>query len=145
MEAKALMRWDGKALVPADATAAAMVAKLKTGDKLLVKVHRARNPEHHGKFFALLSFIADNTDGWTTDSLLVAIKLALKRYDLVRLPNGKVIPAPQSISFESMSQDEFARFYDDAVALLLEHVVPKWSRADLETGVREILAGRTAA
>ncbi len=54
---------------------------------------------------------------------------------------GREILRPKSISFAAMDQTAFESFYDGAVAMILERLLPNTDRADLETRVHEILGG----
>ncbi len=116
-----VMRRTATGLEPIDVDA---LAKIKIGTEVMVKVVNPRSIKQHRLFFALLTYVADATEFDSAETLLVAIKLALGRYDLVKLPNGKVVPHAQSISFASMKGDEFRIFFDQAMNLICRDVLP---------------------
>ncbi len=108
------------------------------GESVLVTVRRSRSAEQHRLFWAVLQHVAEAGHFETPEKLLAAVKLALGRYDLMKLPNGKVVPVLQSISFGAMDQDDFQRFMDEALRVICRDVVPG-------TTVEELLAGAGAA
>ena len=120
--------------------AIAELAKIKVGADVLVKVSKPRSLAQHRLFWSVLTHVSDATAYDGPEQLLVALKVALGRFDLMKLPNGKVVPVPQSVAFASMPGDEFRRFFDDAMNLICRDVLPGVS-------VDEILrdAGLTAA
>lgn len=126
-------------LLPLDDLARGLVGKLKTGDRVLVKVHRPRNPDHHRLAFAVLQKIA-SAKGETVETVLTWLKVALGRVDFVMLPSGKTVACPQSISFSAMSQDEFQRFWNEALPLITEHILPGLTVPDYEE-IRGIIGG----
>lgn len=111
-------------LSAADPSTDAALAQIDLGAFVVVKITRPRSLAQHRLFFAVLTHVAEATDFDTPEQLLVALKIALGRYDLMKLPNGKVVPVPQSISFASMPHDAFCRFFDDAVRLICRDVLP---------------------
>lgn len=118
-------------LVPVDDAAAEALAKIPIGEAIAVQVKRGRSLQQHRLFFAILTHVADATEWETAERLLVALKVRLGRYDLMKLPNGKVVPVPESISFSAMKQDEFQSFFDKAVTLICSEVIPGMDSAQL--------------
>lgn len=145
MKGKGIWRVTEAGLVPADDEARECMAALKAGQRVFADVHRPRNIDHHRWFFALLHKIAE-AKGETPETVLTWLKVAMGRVDFVRLPSGKVVAAPQSVAFASMDQREFARFTDEAVRLVCQHILPGVSDAALRAEVDEMLGnGRAAA
>ena len=110
-------------LLPQDERAMEIMSKLKPGQHVLVNVHRARWPEHHRLAFAVFNKIAA-AKGISVDTVVLWLKWELGYVDIVRLPNGKHIPSPRSIAWESMSQDEFAEWWREALVVLSEKILP---------------------
>lgn len=123
MEATAIFSVTKNALLPLDDRARELMAKLKLGDKVLVKVHRPRYIEHHRLTMSVLNKIAD-AKGVPVETLLTWLQVAMGRVDFVKLPNGKVVASRQSIAFASMDQTEFQRWWDEAWRLISEHILP---------------------
>ena len=131
----------GHAIFPADTTAEAMLGKIADGDIFLMKSHRARNPQHHRKFFALLDKIHEHLSDEvleaypTTDKLLIGIKYALGYMDTMMMPNGDVIKTPKSIAFESLDQTGFETFYQRVMRLACDQLLPGVTDAELEAEI----------
>ena len=118
-------------LAPADPASAEAFAKVPADEDVPVKLARGRSLPQHRTFWAVLSYVAEASEWETPERLLVAIKIRLGRYDLMRLPNGKTVPVPQSISFSAMPQDEFQRFFDEAMRVICDEVLPGHNPDDL--------------
>jgi hypothetical protein len=123
------------ALLPADSHSEALLAKVPLGETVAVKFTRGRSLQQHRLFWGLLDHVAKASSFETGDRLLVALKVRLGRYDLLKMPNGKIVPVPHSISFLAMDQDDFQRFMDESVRLICEEVIPGTNSDDL---IREV-------
>lgn len=123
MEAKAIFTVAKGALLPADDRAGSLISGSKIGDKVLVKVHRARNPEHNALAHVVFDRIA-KAIGQPMDVVKLWLKWETGRVDLVKMPNGTFIANPRSLSFESMSQEEFQSFWNDAWPVIGEKIMP---------------------
>lgn len=137
-----LMRRRGGTLVPANSEAAYVLEHVPDGNTVEVRMIRGRSTQQHRLFWAVLDRVAQASRFETAERLLVAIKVSLGRYDLCKLPSGKVVPVPQSISFAAMDQHEFQKFMDDAFALICRDVLPHMTPDDLAAWVNE---GKRAA
>src|SRR5215472_401407 len=127
------------ALLPASEADDAAILKIPLGETFSVQIIRGRSLQHHRLFFALLDHVAKASKFETTERLLVALKVRLGRYDLLAMPNGKVVPVPQSISFAAMDQTEFEKFFNDGVRVICEEVLPGTNRDDLIMQVEAML------
>jgi hypothetical protein len=110
-------------LVPIDKRAQEIMAELGADKKALVSVHTPRYPEHHGFVFMVLGKIAKATDH-DVRSVLLSLLYETGRFDYVRLLDNTVVPDPQSLSPESMTQPEFQKFWDEARGIIRT----KWQR-----------------
>lgn len=128
------------ALVPTDKASWEALCKLTDGQTVRVESKRARNPDHHRKFFALLKIALDNqqTDFPSIETLLDAIKIETGHAELRKKLSGETYWAPKSISFHNMSQERFAEFYDKALDLICLHVMPGMDRETLENELRAV-------
>ena len=141
MPIECLMRAERGKLAPVDMTGVEALDQVPAGATLRVKWTRPRNLGHHRKFFALLDVVFEAQSRFATkDDLLDALKIALGHYTIWRVGSREIL-RPKSISFAAMDQDAFEQFYDSAVALIIEKVLPGVDRADLEARVREITEG----
>ena len=131
----------GHAIFPADTTAEAMLGKIADGDLFLMKSHRARNPAHHRKFFALLTVVHNTLPDEilhrypTTDALLIGLKIALGYCETMILPDGRAVLTPKSIAFESMDQTAFDTFYNRCLRVISDQLLPGVSDAELEAEI----------
>jgi hypothetical protein len=112
------------ALVPQDQAGAELLAKIPLGEDLAVKIMRDRSLPQHRLFWSVLRYVAEASEWETAEKLLVALKIRLGRYDLMKLPSGKVVPVPDSISFAAMPQDDFQQFMDRSIAIICSDVLP---------------------
>jgi hypothetical protein len=119
------------ALIPQDQAGAELVAKIPLGEDVAVKIMRDRSLPQHRLFWAVLRYVAEASKWETAEQLLVALKLMLGRYDLMKLPSGKVVPVPDSISFAAMTQDDFQQFMDKSIAIICSEVLPGYNPDDL--------------
>lgn len=105
-------------LVPACPDAEEWLRKTKLHQGVLIEPRRPRNIQHHRKLFALLNLAVDNWPEPTTlNAVRGAITIAAGHYDEINTKNGPW-RIPKSIAFESMSQDEFEPFYQQAVLII---------------------------
>lgn len=139
-----IMRKSTGCLVPTDAVGMDILSPISDGALLTVRATYPRNPGHHRKFFALMNEVFHSQNQFATlDSLLDSIKVALGYCDQFTGMRGETITVPKSVSFASMGQDAFQSFYDRAVALICETILPGTNSADLEQRVYSILGGPT--
>jgi len=121
------------ALRPVDQASEEIMNGLPLGEPFKVKVSRPRNLNQHRKFYALLQVVFENQSIYPTiDALLAVIKITLGHCDIVKLPNGDMAPVVKSISFASMPQDDFNRFYSQTVDLVLQHFLAGIEKTELE-------------
>lgn len=100
--------------------------RLKVGEDVLVEIKRPRNYEFHKKFFALIRLTFDNLperlhhmlNVWSEEDMLVCIKLDLGLASTI-YHGGRECIKLGSISFAAMDNDEFERFYNRALDLIL--------------------------
>lgn len=128
-----------------DPMSAEVLERIPQDEDVKVEITRPRNIKHHRKFFALLNAIYPHQHLYPTrDSFRAAMTVALGFGETVKLPDGRAIIIPHSISFAKMDQAEFEAFYERAVLLIVSRILPGVNRADLNREVEDILAGRAA-
>lgn len=112
--------------------------RLKIGERVLCEIKKPRNYEFHKKFFALVRLTYDNLPEHlhhmlnirSEEDLLVCLKLDLG-YATTVYHGGKEYIKPQSISFASMDNTEFERFYNRAIDCILHNYLRGTTRANL--------------
>jgi len=145
-----LMKTPSGALVPCDEGARAFIEKMKAGAGVRAKITKVRNLPFHRKFFALLQV---GFDAWEPPEPEYKGMTAQKNferfredvtclagfYDVVTSLNGEVRVHAKSISFSNMEQDQFEKLYSAVADVLLQKVLTKYTRADLDDVVNAIL------
>ncbi len=107
-------------LVAYDEESAQIIKKWPVATFILAEAVRPRNYEHHKKMFALLEIVLKNTDHFESiDETLEYFKIKTGQYKIMKV-GDKYYPITKSISFGSMSQDEFNLFYDKAIQVALD-------------------------
>ena len=138
MATEVIMRRTGEALFPVSADGAELLSNVSESRDVKVVIKQARHPEHHRKFFALLSRVQENCDERypTVEHLLIGLKYATGHVDTIESKKGTFL-IPRRIDFSNMSQDEFQPFYDKCIEVICCEILPGLDDADLE---RELLA-----
>ncbi len=118
-------------LVPDCLDAAEWINKVPLEKGVMIEPRLPRNIQHHKKLFALINLAVQNWPAGEIDkdTLLGAIKIKTGHCTELKTQSG-VMQIPKSINFESMSQEEFNPFYEQAVTIIA--TVLKVSPQDLE-------------
>jgi hypothetical protein len=128
------------ALRPVDDAGEELLNSLPIGTPVKIKITRSRNLNHHRRLFALLQIVFENQSIYpTVEALLTVIKVTLGHCDVVKMPDGQMIPVAHSISFTSMDQDQFSRFYNQVVDLVLTHFLAGIERTELEKEIFQLI------
>lgn len=131
-------------LKPTDRLSAEALERVPLGKDVRAEITRPRNLKYHRKFFALLKAIFPHQNIYPTMTLFRgAIEIALGFGETFKMPDGRTMMVPHSISFASMDQTEFEALFDRAVELITTRILPGLDRDDLNREVAEILAGRS--
>ncbi len=130
------------ALMPVDDRAIDAIGKVPVGESFGIRIVRDRSLPQHNLFWAVLDRVGRATKFENAERLLVALKVRLGRYDLMKMPNGKIVPVPHSISFGAMTQGEFQTFFDEAVNLICSEVLPGTTSESLLAEASAMLAPR---
>ena len=110
-----------KMFVPADMGGEMLWDSIKKDDKpVLLDVWQPRSAANHAHFFAILH------TAWThlhdhyhdEETLLDAVKIAVRHVRMVQQIDGRVIQLPKSIAFAAMGEEKFRRFKDRALIVL---------------------------
>ncbi|MGL1921951.1 MAG: DUF1367 family protein [Hyphomicrobiales bacterium] len=112
-------------LVPDDADAIEYSQSAKEGQLFVIDLKVNRSPQQHKLYFALLKFVVDQSDQYTSvDQLLTSLKIATGRVKTIIGYDGKTYFVPDSISFASMDGIKFRRFFEASIDLICEKFVP---------------------
>jgi hypothetical protein len=131
MKGRVLLAVTPTGYAPADDEARAQHAKQTVGDHVMAKVERPRSLPQLRLYWSVLHHVAASSHWESAERLHVALKVRMGLYDLCKLPNGKVVPVVNSVSFDAKNQDEFQAFMDKALAVLCEESLGGMAVADL--------------
>lgn len=146
-----LMKAAGNVLVPCDEPARATIATWPAGQGIRAKVTRARNVKFHRKFFALLQL---GFDTWEPAAMEYEGAPAVKNFERFRKDvivlagyytrtvnlKGEIRLEAESISFSNMDEDRFDQVYNRVADVLLQKVLTRYTREDLDRVVDQLLA-----
>jgi hypothetical protein len=149
---KAIFKKIGNVLHPVGDESFELLQKIKAGDSVTVDIVKPRNYQFHKKWFALLKVAFDHWEPTIPETKWKVIPqknfdrfrkdvtiLAGYYYSTVRL-DGDVRIDAKSVSFGSMSHDEFDELYSKTVDVILQRILTKYTREDLDRVVDEVMA-----
>lgn len=126
----------GNALIADDSLSIEHIAKIKEGQRVRCVVTVPRNIGHHRLLFAMLNLVMSNQPEPklfpTTDGLLDALKMATGHVREVRDLKGNTHFVPKSIDFATLDDIQFREWFDQAVTVILERILPHMPRGTLE-------------
>lgn len=119
---------------------------MKPGTWLRFEWSSPRNGAHHRKFMALLQLVAENSETYNTvEKALIAVKLIAGHFEpAVHPQTGELIQVPKSISYESMSQEDFDVWYDRAIDAVIQYILPTFDRDTADRLLDLIIEGWAA-
>lgn len=138
-------------LVPYDEAAVMFIQKMKSGALAHSDFKKVRNYKFHKKYFALIGFAFDQwepKDGLTYQGIPVQKNKERFRKDVAILAGffestvnlkGQVRLEAKSISFAQMDEIEFEALYSATVDVVLQRVLTKYTKSDLEEVVQQLL------
>lgn len=147
MEVLLVKRPDGS-FVPADEEQAELAAKLPVGKLIRSDMKRVRNPRFLRKFFALLTVGFEHWEppmkefrGFEVQANFKQFRenvtIAAGYFDVSVSLTGRTRVTAKSISFGSMPEEEFEQLYNAAANVLLQNVLARYSRVQLDAVVNE--------
>lgn len=107
-------------LVPAGPYEQEALDTYRSGSRITVALHQKRSLPILKKYWAVLRDVVENckTPWASPDEASDAIKLALGITDVSKTVNGQWFVRPGSISFSSMDEAKFRKFFEDAMMIL---------------------------
>lgn len=115
------------------------LTKIPLAETVSIRVTRGRSLQQWRLYWAILKYVAEASKFETPERLYVALKIRLGYYDLLKMPNGKVVPVPQSFNFATKDQDEAQKLFDDSMRVICEDVLPGQNSDDLIAEVQLML------
>lgn len=144
-----LKKW-GVYLQPDDDESAAWLAKKAQGAVIEAECKEPRNYRFHKKYFALLNHAFDcwepmqeykgrpiekNFDRFRKD-----VQIMAGYYDIVANLKNEPRYESKSISFGSMSEDEFEKLYSAVIDVVLKYILKNYTKDDLENVVMQTIS-----
>ena len=118
------VRRKGRSLVPCAQVDEEMLMSFPEGKYISAALTRPRSSKQHRLFWALLLQVCNNSDYYKKpEQLLLWMKIRLGYVEAVKFHGDQVWWVAKSISFNSMGQDEFRKFFNDAVDLICTEVM----------------------
>jgi len=125
MSTSLYVRRKGNTLVPCAQVDEEVLMSLPEGKDISASLTRPRSSKQHRLFWALLLQVCNNSDDYSKpEQLLLWIKIRLGYVEAVRFHGDQTWWVAKSISFNSMGQDEFGKFFNDSVDLICTEVIP---------------------
>jgi hypothetical protein len=125
--------------VPANEPAERFAKRSKIGQLVKLEGSHPRNLKHLKKYFALLRTAFPHTEYDHLEQFRHVLTCRMGYCDFVPDGKGGLQAVPYSISFDSMKDEVFQEFYDNAIDAILKHFLPGTDRADLDEAVMEIV------
>ena len=125
-----MLKQPGGILTPATDIDAEMLTKFKTGLTYPVSIPFARNPEFHSKVFAFFNFCFEHWKGDNEfqsepkqfDVFRKHLTVLAGYYDSFVGIGGKVRVEAKSLSYASMSQEDFEELYSALINAAVKHI-----------------------
>jgi hypothetical protein len=129
MSAPLHFRRQGFVLVPADDETSEWIAKRKQGEAVAMSAEQVRNAERSALYWVLCSLVAKNHATLKTrEQVSDTLKLLCGLVETwsVTLETGERCfwAKPRSISFASMSEGEFEKYFEASLDMIAEQLLP---------------------
>ncbi len=128
-----VMKMAGGILAPADDSEAEKLVRFKTGEMYTVDIPLTRNPAFHRKMFALFNFCYEYwqgdkeflDDAGQRDHFRKQLTIMAGYYNEYFDFDGSVRVEAKSLSYGSMSPEEFESCYQAIIQAAIKHIFPK--------------------
>jgi hypothetical protein len=124
-QAVIIVRRSGDKLVPVTEWDRERLLDVPEGRDLSIRISRTRSARQHRLFWALMQIVVDNHPFYMRGEQLVEwLKVRLGYVDEIMFHDGNMMTKVSSISFTSMGQDEFQKFFNLALQVIVTEVMP---------------------
>ena len=114
-----------------------------------VDITKARNPQFHRKFFAMLNHAYESWEPYAEykgtrieknfDRFRQELVILAGFYDIAPTISGDLRLVAKSISFGNMDEDEFAEVYSKVIDVVLAKILTNYTRDDLDEVVDKLI------
>ena len=140
MSRELILRRSGDRLIPVTEWDRESLLEIPEGKDLTVKVSRTRSAKQHRLFWALMQKVVDNHPYYLRAEQLVEwLKIRLGYVEEIMFHDGQLLTKVSSISFGSMGQDDFRKFFDLVLHVITTEVLPEVRENDLVRELEEML------
>jgi hypothetical protein len=134
----------GKGWLPASTDAEKVLQRMEQGEIGWFKPLRVRAPKELRRYWALMTMCADNCERiempyggvmlvQSKDDIHTAVKLCAGYCTTIFDAAGKpVYQIPRSISFETMTEDEWRDFWPKVIDVVMQRIMPGVSLPEIE-------------
>ena len=135
-----IMRRSGDRLVPVAEWERERLLEIPEGRDLTVKITRTRSARQHRLFWGLMQLVVINHPYYVRAEQLVEwLKIRLGYVEEVMFHDGQMLTKVSSISFGTMGQDEFQKFFNMALDIVTTEVLAGTNREDLLRELEQML------
>lgn len=139
-----LVKMPNGQLAPASGSDEEDLKRIKKFDVVLCKVTKPRNLGFHRKFFAMLQIVFENQERYKRlENLLTEVKFLTGYFEEHITSQGEIRQIPGSISFEKMDHLSFQEFYDKAIDIIIQDIMPGQMDPDVLKQETEKIMGFT--
>jgi hypothetical protein len=134
----------GKGWLPASEDAEKVLQRMDQGEICWVKPIRVRDPDSHRRYWKLMQMCADNCEQielpngavmriHSKDDVHTAIKFCSGHVTTILDASGNAaFQIPKSTDYESMTKDEWDRYWPSVIQVVMERVMPGIERPEIE-------------
>lgn len=139
MTAQTVLMWRiGGGLYAADHRACDFIDRIAEGEEVAVRLMKGRAVPRNAFYWRVLDRIVKTIGPWKDAyDLHDALKVAAGHTKAVQLLDGRHIRVPDSVSFDRMSQQDAAAYYDAAFRLISQEIL---AGKDVEAFMEETAA-----
>lgn len=139
------VRRKGSKLEPCSLVDEEAMSEFPEGKDLSITISRTRSSKQHRFFWAFLNKICENHETYKrAEQLLLWLKIRLGYVEQVHFHDDQIWWVPQSISFNGMDQNEFQKFFNAALDIVVSEVIPGLSVEQLIVEIEQMLGFRLA-
>jgi len=142
-------REDGS-LFPLDQQSSDIIKKFKVNQGFQADVKKHNNPQFHRKLFALFNLAFE---AWTPEEVKYKGEIIQKNFDQFRKDitilagfgepifnfKGELRYVAKSLNFSAMPHEEREKLYSAIIDVILQRILTKYSREDIEDIVNQVL------
>lgn len=111
----------GNQLIPEMSMDSELIQRFAPGERIKITLHTGRSPAKLRFWWAFLHQVVAATECCpTAEALHETVKL-MCGYTTPVLVKGMTVMVPRSISFSSMTEEEFSKFLTDGLRFIAEH------------------------